>query len=65
MGTDTAGLFADVVSPAVTSGANPFPGEPYSLHIEVPATRPRPAPPFARDAKPYLVPALEHVIRGL
>lgn len=56
-------IVAVVVFDAVTSRANPFPGEPYPLHIEDPSTRPRKPPPFARDDKPFLVPAALEALR--
>lgn len=61
-GLDAAGVHAELGDDAVTSPANPFPGEPYPEHIEFPETRPRKAPPFARDARPYLVPAAKDVL---
>jgi hypothetical protein len=60
--TDPIGPLATrVSSPARTSGANPFPGESYGTHIELPRTRPRKPPPFARHTEPYLWPACKAV----
>jgi hypothetical protein len=62
-GSDGQGVWTEVGDPAVTSRANPFPGEPYAEQIEFPQTRRRKPPPFARSAKPYVVPALVEVFR--
>lgn len=58
VGTYRGRLCVDIVSDAKTSPANPWPGEPYALHVEVPSTRPRGIPSEWRDREgPYLVPA--------
>ena len=57
-------LVVDVVADAVTSPANPWPGEPYALFNEEPSTRPRGIPQeWKAKEGPYLRPALLTVMR--
>lgn len=51
------GMANRVTSPATNSTASPFPGEHYGTFNELPDTRPRKPPPFARDNQPYMWPA--------
>jgi hypothetical protein len=62
-GQDRRGAYTLVGDDAVTSSAAPFPGEPYPEHIEFPRTRKRRPPPFARDDRPFVVPAVEAIFR--
>jgi hypothetical protein len=64
VGVEGGDVVADIVSPALTSPANPKPGEPYSLYMERPGLRPYGVPAWVRAKEgPYLVPALEEAIR--
>ncbi|GLY32132.1 hypothetical protein [Kineosporia sp. NBRC 101731] len=54
-----------VSTSAVNSVAAPRPGDPYARWIERPNERPFAPPPFARGDRPYLVPALDDIIRDL
>lgn len=54
-----------VSTDAVLSIASSRPGDPYARWIERPQERPWAPPPFARQDKPYLVPALEDIFREL
>lgn len=60
---DSKGLWSEIGNDAVTSSANPFPGEPYPFQIEDPKQRKRKAPPFARDVKPWAVQAVMDVLQ--
>jgi hypothetical protein len=66
---DARGLYADVISPARNSQANPFtPGGKYALWNELPGTAPNHShlPAWITDKEgPYLRPALEAVIGSL
>lgn len=62
-GRDATGLWGEVGDDAVTSQANPFPGEPYPFQIEDPRQRKRKAPPFARGVRPWAVAAVLRVLR--
>lgn len=56
-------VVVDVISPAVTSPANPKPGEPYALYMERPDLRPYGVPSWVRAKEgPYLVPGVEDTI---
>lgn len=58
-------VVADIATPAVTSSANPRPGEPYGLHMERPDTRPYGVPDWVRAKEgPYLEPAMNDAIRA-
>lgn len=69
LGHDARGLYADIISPARSSEANPFtPGGPYAYWNEVPGTAPHHAslPAWIRDREgPYLRPALEAILGSL
>ena len=54
-----------VVTEAVLSKASQRPGDPYARWIERPAERPWAPPPFARADRPYLVPALDEILREM
>ncbi len=58
-------LTAWVVTEAVLSKASGRPGDPYARWIERPQERPWKPPPFARDDRPYLVPALDEIFQEL
>lgn len=58
-------LEAIVSTSAVNSIASSRPGDPYARWIERPNERPWAPPPFARGDRPYLVPALDDIIREL
>ncbi len=63
LGRTDGHLSVDVVSDAVTSPANPWPGEPYALFNERPDLRPRGIPAEWRaKAGPYLVPAFAEAL---
>jgi hypothetical protein len=62
-GHDGQGLWTQIGDPAVTSRANPRPGQPYAREIEFPEERTHKVPPFARGAKPYVIPAVEEIFR--
>ena len=63
---DNRGLYADIISPARSSQANPFtPGGKYALWNELPGTAPNHShlPSWILDKEgPYLRPALEAII---
>ncbi|HNX48678.1 MAG TPA: HK97 gp10 family phage protein [Thermoanaerobaculaceae bacterium] len=64
VGRDGGDLVVDIVSDAITSQANPFPGEPYSVFVEEPSLRPRGLPEkFRKGEGPYLRPAFLDVIK--
>jgi hypothetical protein len=69
LGHDARGLYADVISPAKNSRANPFtPDGPYAVWNELPGTAPHHSslPEWIRDNEhPYLRPALESIIGSL
>jgi hypothetical protein len=54
-----------VSTDAVLSRASHRPGDPYARWIERPGERPWAPPPFARGDQPYLVPALDDILREL
>ncbi|GAB3250948.1 hypothetical protein [Kineosporia babensis] len=54
-----------VSTSAVLSKASSRPGDPYARWIERPEERPWAPPPFARQDKPYLIPALTDVFDAL
>lgn len=58
-------LAARVSTSAVLSKASSRPGDPYARWIERPRERPWSPPPFARDDRPYLVPALDDIFGEL
>lgn len=58
-------LEAWVVTEAVLSKASGRPGDPYARWIERPEERPWAPPPFARDDRPYLIPALDEIFGEL
>lgn len=62
---DGAGLYADIVSNALTSKFNPNPFAPYSVYNELPGTAPHHASLPAwitENEKPYMRPALWSVL---
>jgi hypothetical protein len=69
LGRDTVGLYADIISPARSSEANPFtPNGPYAYWNEVPGSAPHHSslPAWIRDNEhPYLRPALESIVGSL
>ena len=61
---DDGQIVTNFMSPAVTSPANPKPGEPYALYLERPELRPYGVPSWVRAAEgPYLEPAVMQSIR--
>jgi hypothetical protein len=60
-GRDGRTVTVDIGDDALTSKANPFPGEPYAAQIEGVEPRKRKPPPFARGDKPYVLPAVDAV----
>lgn len=64
IGREGGDLVVDIVSDAVTSKANPWPGEPYSLFVEEPSLRPRGIPAEWRAKEgPYLRPAFAEALQ--
>ena len=63
--TFTGALESRISTGAVLSKASGRPGDPYARWIERPAERPWKPPPFARADRPYLVPALDEILKEL